>query len=272
MADDQGWELDSGTHLHRVVTGEGGTNVVAWYVDGALVARKEATEDEVVLAPGDRLADTTTDDTGDDDTEDATEGPELGAIRVKRTWLGEVRRVTWFAPTKTLGVRVSATTAAHTDVGGLDLDPDPGTPAAVRDEKVRRNPRLYAARHVVEGVAKVVVPIVVVWLLARLAFSVPLPDIPWPDLPSIPWPDIDLPSIPWPDLPSISLPRLDWDPPYWLQVVADNAKYVVPVLIGIGIAYGEVRRRRTQDEKKAALRASASARARPEDRGDLGEG
>ncbi|WP_028474231.1 hypothetical protein [Nocardioides alkalitolerans] len=163
---------------------------------------------------------------------------------------------------KTLGVRVSATTAAHTDVGGLDLDPDPGTPAAVRDEKVRRNPRLYAARHVVEGVAKVVVPIVVVWLLARLAFSVPLPNIPWPDLP----------SIPWPDLPSISLPRLDWAPPYWLQVVADNAKYVVPVLIGIGIACGEVRRRRTQDEKKAALRASASARARPEDRGDLGEG
>lgn len=260
MADEQEWELDTGTRRHRVVTAEGGTNVAAWYVDGELVARKKVTEDEVVLVPGDRVAaeDGPSDDEPESPETDETEADDepVGAIRVKRTWTGDARRVSWFAPTKTLGVRISAKTAAHTDVGGLDLDPDPGSPAALREERVRRHPRLYAARHVVGGVAKVVVPIVAVWLLARLAFSVPLPSIPWPD---IPWPDIDLPSIPWPsiDLPSISLPRLDWEPPGWLQVVVDNAKYVVPVLIGIGFAYGETRRRRKQDERKAALRAGA---------------
>lgn len=249
MADDQGWELDSGTHLHRVVTGEEGwSRLLRWYVDGELVAEQKSSDDTVVLA---------------------SEETALGAVRVRSAAFGRPRRVTWFGPDDAVSAKTGAKAAAHAGLGGIDLDPDPGSRAAAREERMRRRPRLYAARHVVEGVAKVVVPIVLVWLLARLAFSVPLPSIPWP---SIPWPDIDLPSIPWPDLPSISLPRLDWDPPYWLQVVADNARYVIPVLIGIGVAYGEVRRRRTQDEKKAALRASASARARPEDRGDLGEG
>lgn len=85
------------------------------------------------------------------------------------------------------------------------------------------------------------VPLVIAWLLARFAFSIDLPDIPWPDLP-------DLPSVPWPDiaLPDWSLP--DWSLPGWLQQVLDVLKFVFPVLLAFVIARGEIRRRRKQDE------------------------
>ena len=64
------------------------------------------------------------------------------------------------------------------------------------------------------------------------------------DLPSIPWPDIQLPSIPWPE----------WELPGWVQWVRDRARYVVPVLVGIGLARSEIRRRKSQPAKRAELR------------------
>ena len=87
----------------------------------------------------------------------------------------------------------------------------------------------------------VLLPLLALWLLAQISW----PAIPWPDwdLPSIPWPDWDLPSIPWPDW---DLPEL----PAWMRELLDKAKYVVPVLVAFALARAEVRRRRTQDERK----------------------
>ena len=69
-----------------------------------------------------------------------------------------------------------------------------------------------------------------------------LPDI---DLPSIPWPD-----IPWPDLPlpDIDLPELAL--PFWLRVIIGTAKFWLPVLIAIGVAVAEVRRRRAKAQRE----------------------
>ena len=119
---------------------------------------------------------------------------------------------------------------------------------------MRANPRLFAARHVVGGVAKVLVPIaaavVIAWLLSRVTLpDLDLPSVPWPDLPSIPWPSIDLPSIPWPD----------WEMPEWLRWLLDKATYVWPVLLGLWFARREMRRRREQDELRTRMATGAAS-------------
>jgi hypothetical protein len=130
--------------------------------------------------------------------------------------------------------------------------PPPGSFAARLLVFQRNHPRLYASRHVVLAVAKVVTALLGLAVLIRLLLqpvldwiTERLPDI---DLPSIPWPDIDLPDIPWPD---IDLP--DLAVPTWLRVIIGTAKFWLPVLIAIGVAVAETRRRR-------------AARARTEDR------
>jgi hypothetical protein len=147
----------------------------------------------------------------------------------------------------TLGAPRRATLADDAD--GHDLLPDPGSPAARFEDKVRAHPERYALLQTVGGVGKVVVPIVLASLLARLVFSLPidLPAIPSPDLPSLPSPD--LPSIPFPDLP---LPDLQaWSAPGWVEQVLDVAHYIWPVVLAFVLARAEIRRRRRQDEKRA---------------------
>jgi hypothetical protein len=130
--------------------------------------------------------------------------------------------------------------------------PPVGSPAARLAAFERAHPRLWASRHVALASAKVALALlgvaafirllvqpVISWLLALL------PDL---DLPAIPWPDIDLPDIPWPDLdlPDLSVPG-------WLLVLVGTAKYWGPILVGVGLAVAEVRRRRRaaarQDEE-----------------------
>jgi hypothetical protein len=118
----------------------------------------------------------------------------------------------------------------------------------------RKHPRLHASRHVVLAVGKVAAALlglgllvrlllqpVLDWITARLP-NINLPSIPWP---SIPWPDIGLPDI---DLPDLALP-------IWLRVIIGTAKFWLPVLIAIGVAVAEVRRRRA----KAAGEADGDA-------------
>ena len=97
-------------------------------------------------------------------------------------------------------------------------------------------------------------------LLARLAFQIPWPNIWLPDLPSIPRPN--LPSLPLPDW---HLP--DWEAPAWLRWILSHAKYVVPIIVGIVLARNEIRRRRSQDELKAKLKAdrATSGEVSPEE-------
>jgi len=129
-------------------------------------------------------------------------------------------------------------------VGDVDLPPEAGSKAARHEEAVRAHPERYALVQAAGGAVKVVVPILLTILLARLAFSLPLPSVPMPDLPSVPRPD--LPSLPLPDLPDLP----EWSLPGWVQQVLDVAKYVWPVALAYVLARGEINRRRRQDERR----------------------
>ncbi|WP_243059524.1 hypothetical protein [Nocardioides sp. SR21] len=179
--------------------------------------------------------------------------------------LGFRRTIRWFVDDELVAERTSAdekirleAEAGHLEVrfsalgqprratlldDDLDLVPEPGSSAAVHEEKVRAHPTRYAAIATVVGVAKVVVPIVATVLLAR--FTLPHLrldlDLPRPDLPSLPVPD--LPSPPLPDLPDVSLPeQVRW--------VLEHSKYVWPVVLAFVLARAEINRRRRQDERR----------------------
>jgi hypothetical protein len=211
MSAPQVWRLSAGASTHRVEADPGFVRRVRWYVDGELVAEKRATEDKVRLES------------------------DAGRVELRFGTLGGPRRATLLR--------------AGTD-GDLDLDlvPDPGSPAARHEDRLRAHPHRYAALQTAGGVAKVVVPIVLATVLARFAFSLPWPT--WsPDLPDLP--DLPRPDLPWdPDLPDLP----SWSLPGWVRWVLEHAKYVWPVVLAFVLAKAEVDRRRRQDAKREQLR------------------
>jgi len=248
MADSpvQGWELTAHGRHHRVEAAGSITRTISWHVDGVLVAAKKSTEDTVRLRPGDRLEKGAT----------PADPPAVGTLTVTFTALGRPKRATWHRPG---GGTASARAALG--AGGIDLEPEPGSPAARREERIRQHPRRHTVLAVVGSVAGVVLPLLLGLLVVRLAISVPWPD--W-DLPSVPLPDVDLPSVPLPDvdLPDVDLP--DWQLPGWLSWLLDKARYVWPVVLAGALAHREVRRRRAQEALRAELRAQAREQAQEE--------
>lgn len=224
----QTWTLTIEGVGHRVEASGSLRHQVRWYVDGEQVAEKRAAEERLHL------------------TSDGH-----GALGVWFGVLGAPRRATFF-PRDADGLPPGA--RALTGLGGLDLEPEPDSPAAEHEDRVRAHPRRYAAIRTAGGVARVVVPLVVALLIARLAFSFDWPD--W-DLPDLPIPS--LPALPWPDLPEIPVPDISL--PGWLRWILQNAKYVVPILVAFALARAEIQRRRKQDELR-------EARARDRDRED----
>jgi hypothetical protein len=113
--------------------------------------------------------------------------------------------------------------------GPIRLAPDPGSAAARRERLERERPGLYAARHVIKGVAQVAGAIIGIGFLIRL-----LPDV------SLPLPSLDLPDLPLPDIdpPSLELPG-------WLQAILASKIYWLPIVLGLVIALREWRRRRS---------------------------
>jgi hypothetical protein len=214
----QRFDLTVSGRTHRVEVQDGALRrEIRWYVDDELVKSVRSADEKVTLKPDD---------------------PELGLLALRFSTLGHPRRATWFEPGEDEAAK------ATVGIGGLDLEPAPGSRAAAYEQKVREHPRRYAAQHTAAGVAKVVLPLLFLFLAARFTFSLPLPDVnvpdlPLPDLPSIPWPDVN-----WPDL---SLPG-------WVREVLDKAKYVVPVIIAFVLARAEIRRRHAQDELRATRR------------------
>lgn len=208
---DQTWELTVDGRAHRVEARGSVNHEVHWWVDDELVAQKKAMDDKLRLAAEGR--------------------PELGALAVRFSWRGHGIRATVF----------DEPDQALIGLGGIDLVPEPGSKAAAYEDKIRAHPQRYTATQTALGVGKVVVPIIIAVLLARLAFRIPLPD--W-DLPHLPWPN--LPDLPSPNLPDLSVPD-------WLTWLLEKAKYVVPVLIAIALAQGEIKRRRKQDALRAEL-------------------
>lgn len=228
MADDpqQTWELVLEDRAHLVEVYGSRSRRVEWYVDGELVGTTKSSEDRIRVT--------------------AEDADDLGSVGVFFSGLGKPRRATYFEPGK--GEDLKALTGA----GGVDLVPEHGSAAAAYEDRVRAHPTRYALIAATGGVAKVLLPILLALIAARIAISIPWPD--W-NLPSIPWPDWDLPSIPWPDINLPAIPWPDWSMPGWLAWLLDKVKYVWPIVLAVVIARAEIRRRRKQDELREERRA-----------------
>lgn len=212
----QVWTRTLEGQQHRVEATGSWRRTLTWSVDGETVVEKRSSEEKVRL-----------------------DGGERGTVLVVHSLLGTPQRATLMRDQ----VRLT---------GGTDLTPEAGSRAEAHERAVLEHPTRYSILHGLGGVGTVVVPIVLLWLIAKLAPLIPwpsidLPDLPSPniDLPSIPWPDLDLPSIPWPD---ITLPE-------WLAWILDKSEYVVPIVIAVVLARAEIKRRR----RHAAERAQESA-------------
>jgi hypothetical protein len=228
------WSLVADGRSHVVEISDAGfSRRVVWLVDDKQVASRKAGEERLRITP-------------DDDIQG------LGALALRfPSLVGPTRRVIWYGGSDDL----DAAAEAAIGLGGLDFEPEPGSAPARREARIREHPRRYAATQTAAGVAKVVVPLLLIFLMSKLALSVDWPDlprIPWPDLPRIPWPDIAWPSIPWPDW---SLPAL----PEWMREVLGKLKYVWPVILAFVLARAEVDRRRKQDALKAQRSAGGDA-------------
>ncbi len=217
----QVWELDLDDRRHRVEVRGSVLRRLRWYVDHELVAEKRSSDDKVRLRSG--------------------EHPEVGVVVVRFSGLGSPRRATLFDHKYD---EMNPEMRAMSGFGGIDFEPRRGSPAAQYEAKLRAHPRRYAALQTTFGIAKVVIPLIAAALVARFAFSIPLPH--W-DLPNLP--RLDLPDIPWPDLPAIPWP--DWTLPGWLGWILEHAKYVAPIVVAVLLARAEIRRRRKQDELRA---------------------
>lgn len=210
------WVLTSAGREHRVEIRRGRLRrEVVWSIDGVEAARDRSMDDRFRL----------------------TTDRDLVVVRLP-SFVGPARRVTLFEVTDEQDEQESA--RARLGLGdGMDFIPEPGSRAAQREQWITEHPRQYQALTVGTAIGKVVAPILLVLLFGSLVFAIPWPD--W-NLPSIP-----LPSIPWPSIPWPSIPWPDWSLPGWVELILDNAKYVVPVLVAWALASGEIRRRRRQD-------------------------
>lgn len=226
----QRWDLSVHGQTHRVEVQGSVFRTIRWHVDDDLVATKRTTKDNVSLE-----AET-----------------DIGhALELQFDVLGHTKRATLYERGDTMLERVGGA-MGH---GGIDLDPEPGSPAARREQRIREHPWRHTTIATVGGVAKVVVPVLLGLLVVRFAINLPWPhwNIPWPDieLPRISWPDIPWPEIPWPD---VDAPN--WQVPEWVRWVAKTMGYGWPVLLALVLAKLEVDRRREQDALKAELKGA----------------
>jgi len=222
----QRWNLWALGRRHRVEVVGSVTRTVTWYVDGQLVATKKSSQDDLHLQPG----------RGSDAHDPTPEQAKVGTVRVRFTTFGRTKRVTWCEAQDDLDFD------AIFGTGGIDFDPEPGSPAALRAERIRSHPRRYAAVAVAGGAAKVLIPLLIGLLGLRLAVH-------------IPWPDLNLPSIPW---PHVDLP--DWAAPAWVTWLVDHVHYVWPPILAGLLARAEIKRHRRQDVLKAQLKAEADSK------------
>lgn len=158
-------------------------------------------------------------------------------VEVRLANLGKVRRAT-----------------VHDGPRDLDFDAPAGSRAARTQQWGRAHPTLFALRHVaIKGgliviallglgaLFKALIQPIVRWITDRIP-QVDLPDIALPD---IPWPRIRWPAIPWPDIPWPQITLPDWV--ITLITWLDQYDHIVkPLLIGLVLALGEMRRQRRQ--------------------------
>lgn len=227
MPDRDRWRLTDGESHHEVtVIPRGFGHVVSWRVDGDEVAHGRVTDERATLT-----------------------ADEYGSIGLHFTTLGGVRRISLFDTTD----RATAIASNQIPLSGTDFEPEPGSRAARRIRFMTDHPRLYTLRQVFAAAAGVAAGVAATWLLSWLINTIRWPDwqltLPDWNLPSLPLPHWNLPAVPWPDW-DVSLP--EWALPPWLEAILSSLKYVVPVLVALGIAILETRRRRASDPSRRA--------------------
>ncbi|MFD1858837.1 hypothetical protein EHW97_05330 [Aeromicrobium camelliae] len=129
--------------------------------------------------------------------------------------------------------------------------PPPGTKARRRYDLQEAHPRLYAARHVAGSIGGILIGILGVGALVSAFLSQFVPRIDWSWLPDLP--DISPPSSLRYIDPLYWLSRVlpDWDWFGWLpDLDLSWLQYVVPVLVAIAIAVGELDRRKKRLERE----------------------
>ena len=128
------WRLDHDGREHVVeIADRGLRRSITWLVDGAEVASRRTTEERIVL-----------------------DGGEPGAVGVRLpTFVGPARRVTWYPP----GGELGAAAAAQVGLGGVDLDPEPGSTAAAREAWILAHPYRHATRRTGAAVLGVLLPL-----------------------------------------------------------------------------------------------------------------
>jgi hypothetical protein len=233
----QRWELTVHGHQHRVEARGPVLRTIRWYVDDVPVAARRTLKGDVSLE---------------------AENGTGQVVELQSDALGRATGATLFD-------RGDVEPARRGDVlstVGIDLDPEPGSPAARREQRIREHPWRHAMIATVGGLARVVVPLLLGLLAVRLAIAVPVPhwNVPWPhvQLPRVPWPDVSWPEIPWPDVEPPA-----WQVPDWLRWVARTMRYGWPVLLALVLAKLEVDRRREQDALKAELSAGTDPATLP---------
>jgi hypothetical protein len=106
----------------------------------------------------------------------------------------------------------------------------------------RKNPRLYASRHVMVATMEVMAGVLGVGAI----FALLIPNIDWS---WIPWPGLDLSWLrdlrpDWLSLHWLWPSWLHLGLPDWLKPVLACLKWVVPIVVAIAVSFNEVRRRR----------------------------
>jgi len=216
----QVWEREVEGRRHRVELYGPNARRIRWLVDGNDVGHRTTVgEKETLTAAG------------------------VGRLVVRMSFLGAPRRA-------------SVTPEGSTTLGGVDLVPEPGSKAEQYAERMLAHPRLHTARETLGAAGGVLLPLLLAFVVSRIAVAVPWPDIPWPD---IPWPDI--PSIPWPALPSIPWPDLP-APPAWVREALHAARYVAPVVVAYVVARLEITRRRRLRAERATQDGDVSGTGR----------
>jgi hypothetical protein len=148
----------------------------------------------------------------------------------------------------------------------LPMDPPEGTMAARLAAFQREHPAVYASRHVVVAAGQVLfaglgLGLALRFLLPRIdlgflsSFSIDMPDLPRPDLAlrSIPLPDVSLPEV--------SVP--EWLVNAW-RAVRESTMYWVPILVALGVARSEYRRRRALERERSAVEHTAPPNGDPD--------
>ena len=144
------WSLVADGRSHVVeISVVGFSRRVLGLVDGKQVASRKAGEERLRITP-------------DDDVQG------LGALALRfPSLVGPTRRVTWYGGSDDL----DAAAEAAIGLGGLDLEPEPGSAPARREARIRLHPRMYAATETAAGVAKVVLPLLPIFLMSKLSPS-----------------------------------------------------------------------------------------------------